>query len=97
MTLLQEEGTEIKQEGSGLNLKSQNVRSSKEEKHADITTWFIPTAILSLRPDTGSFRTKPCLSPHPASCVRMTALFSAPVVFLCYCYTTYSQLVFVST
>lgn len=66
MILPQEEYTEIRQEGSGVNLKFQNVRSSKEEKHANITTWLIPTHTLSLRPDTGSFRTKPCLFPHQA-------------------------------
>lgn len=82
VTLLQEESTEIKQEGPGLNLKYQKVRSSEEEKHANRTTWLIPTHILSLKPDTGSFKTKPRLFPIRPSCVEMTTLFSAPVVFL---------------
>jgi len=63
VTLLREESTEIRQEGPGLNLKYQNVRSSEEEKHANRATWLIPTHILSLRPETGSFKTKPRLFP----------------------------------
>lgn len=82
MTLLPEEAIEIRQEGLGLNLKYQNVRSSKEEKHANIATWLIPTHMLSLRPDTSSFKTKPCLFPVRSSCVRMTVLFSASMVLL---------------
>lgn len=95
MTLSQEECTEIRQENRELNLKYQNVRSSEEEKHANITIWLIPTHILSLRPDIGSLRQNFVSFLIKPSCARMTALFSAPMVFPCYCYARYYWLLFV--